>query len=104
MHFVLLAEHSADVCPLSNSKTKELLLSTAGDIPGIADRNGVKLLAGPFVNRQHMIVMIAEADKADNIDAFIHEARLDQWNQVRVVPSLPMEDAIKEVQDSPALF
>jgi hypothetical protein len=104
MHFVLLAEHSAEVCPLSNSKTKELLLSTAGDIPGIADRNGVKLLAGPFVNRQHMIVVIAEADKADNIDAFIHEARLDQWNQVRVVPSLPMEDAIKEVQDSPALF
>jgi hypothetical protein len=104
MHFVLLAEHNADVCPLSNSKTKELLLSTAGDVPGIADRNGVKLLAGPFVNRQHLIVVIAEADKADNVDAFIHEARLDQWNQVRVVPSLPMEDALKEIQDSPALF
>jgi hypothetical protein len=104
MHFVLLAEHDADVCPLSNSKTKELLLSTAGDVPDIADRNGVTLLAGPLVNRQHMIVVIAEADKADNIDAFIHEARLDQWNQVHVVPSLPMEVAMKEIEESPALF
>jgi hypothetical protein len=104
MHFVLLAEHDASVCPLSNSKTKELLLSTAGDVPAIADRNGVKLVAGPFVNRQHLIVVIAEADTADNVDGFIHEARLDQWNQVRVVPSLPMEAAMKEVQDSPALF
>jgi hypothetical protein len=104
MHFVLLAEHDADVCPLSNSKTKELLLSTAGHVPGIADRNSVKLLAGPFVNREHLIVVVAEADKADNIDAFIHEARLDQWNRVRVVPSLPMEDGVKEIQDSPALF
>ena len=104
MHFVLLAEHSADVCPLSNSKTKELLLSMAPDIPSIAEKNGVKLVAGPFVNRQHLIVVIAEADTAEGIDAFVHEARLDQWNQVRVIASLPLQDAMQEVQDSPALF
>ena len=104
MHFVLLAEHTAEVCPLSNSRTKELLLQTASQIPDMAEKNGVKLLAGPFVNRQHMIVVIAEAETADAVDSFIHEARLDQWNQVRVVPSLPIQDAMQEIQDSPALF
>jgi hypothetical protein len=104
MHFVLLAEHTADVCPLSNSRTKELLLQTGPEIPGIAEKNGVKILAGPFVNRQHLTVVIVEADKAEEVDGFIHEARLDQWNQVRVLPSLSMQEAMQEVQDSPALF
>jgi hypothetical protein len=104
MHFVLLAEHTAEVCPLSNSRTKELLLQTGSQIPDMAEKNGVKLLAGPFVNRQHLAVVIVEADKADEVDSFIHESRLDQWNQVRVVPSLPLQEAMQEVQDSPALF
>ncbi len=70
----------------------------------MAEKNGVKLVAGPFVNRQHLIVVVVEADKADEVDSFIHEARLGQWNQVRVVPSLPMQEAMQEIQDSPALF
>jgi hypothetical protein len=45
-----------------------------------------------------------EADKAEQVDSFIHEARLDQWNQVRVISSIPMEDIMGEVADSPALF
>jgi uncharacterized protein with GYD domain len=104
MHFVLLAEHTADVCPLSNARTKELLLKTAPEIPSMAESNGVKIVAGPFVNRQHLTVAVVEADKAEQVDSFIHEARLDQWNQVRVVPSLPMQEMMQEIADSPALF
>ena len=33
MHFVLLATHTADVCPLSNSKTRDLMLQTAPQMP-----------------------------------------------------------------------
>jgi hypothetical protein len=47
MHFVLLATHTADVCPLSNSKTRDLMLQTAPQIPDIAERNGVTMVAGP---------------------------------------------------------
>jgi hypothetical protein len=104
MHFVLLAEHSADVCPLSNAKTRDLLLQTGPEIPGMAERNGVTLVAGPFVNRQHMTVVIVEADRAEEVDGFIHEARLDQWNAVRVIPSTTMEESMQEIQDSASLF
>jgi hypothetical protein len=104
MHFVVLAEHSAEVCPLSNARTKELLLRTAPEIPGMAAKNGVTLVAGPFVNRQHLTVLVVEADKAEQVDSFIHEARLEQWNQVRVIPSQPMEAVMGEIADSPALF
>jgi hypothetical protein len=104
MHFVVLAEHTAEVCPLSNARTKDLLLKTGPEIPAMAEKHDVKFVAGPFVNRQHLTVAVVEADRAEQVDGFIHEARLDQWNQVRVIPSMPMEDIMGEVADSPALF
>lgn len=104
MHFVLLAEHSAEVCPLSNANTKALILESASEMPGVADKNGVTIAAGPFVNREHLIVAIVEADKAEQVDGFIHESRLEQWNQVRVIPSMPMPDVIPEIAASDSLF
>ena len=104
MHFVLLAEHSAEVCPTSNSKTRDLMLQTAPEIPGIAERTGVKIVAGPYVNREHLTVTVVEADKADDVDRFLVETRLHQWNRVRVLPSLPIEEGIKDVQEGASLF
>jgi hypothetical protein len=60
MHFVLLATHTPETCPTSNSTTRELLLKVAPKIPNIAENSGVRFVAGPFVNREHMIVVIVE--------------------------------------------
>jgi hypothetical protein len=104
MHFVLLAEHTADICPTSNSKTRELLMEAGPQIPDIAERNGVRIVAGPYVNREHLTVAVVEADKADQVDRFIVEARLAQWNSVRVLPSLPMEQGMSELQEQAPVF
>ena len=104
MHFVLLAMHSADSCPTSNSKTRELLLKTAPEIPSIAEKAGVKIVAGPFVNREHMTVVIVEAERSESVDRFLLETRLGHWNSVRVLPSLTMEEGIKEVQAQTPIF
>ena len=47
MHFVPLAEHTAEVCPMSNAKTRDLMLGLGPQIPGIAESSGVKIVAGP---------------------------------------------------------
>jgi hypothetical protein len=104
MHFVVLASHSAEVCPSSNAKSKAMLLETGPKIPKVAEQHGVKLLAGPFINREHLTVVIAEADRAEDLDAFILEARLAQWNTVRVIPSHPMEVGMKEIAEGSSLF
>jgi hypothetical protein len=104
VHFVLLGVHSPEVCPTSNSKTRDLMLETAPEIPGIAERTGVKIVAGPYVNREHMTVIIAEADRADDVDRFLVETRLHQWNSVRVLPSLSIEEGMKDVQEGKPLF
>ena len=73
-------------------------------IPKIAENNGVKIVAGPYVNREHMTVAIVEADTADAVDRFLVETRLHQWNTMRVLPSHTMEEGMKDVQEGTSLF
>lgn len=104
MHFVVLGSHSAEVCPTSNAKSKAMLLEMGPQIPTIAEKHGVKIVAGPFINREHLTVVIAEADRAEDLDTFIMESRLAQWNTVRVIPSHPMEVGMKEIAEGSSLF
>jgi hypothetical protein len=104
MHYVLLAEHSADVCPTANAATRKLMLETAPRIPAMAQEAGVTIVAGPFVNREHLTVVVVEADSAEKVDRFLVAGRLPQWNSVRVLPSLPIQQALAEIEEMPALF
>jgi len=104
MHFIVLANHPPEICPESNARTKGLLLEMGPQIPGIAEKHGVNLVAGPFISREHTTVMIVETERADVLDAFLVEARLPQWNQVRILPSHPLQEVMQEIQDSTPLF
>jgi hypothetical protein len=104
MHYVILGVHSAEVCPMSNAKTKALMLEIAPQIPKLAEENSVKIVAGPYVNREHTAVVIVEAASSEDLDAFLTQSRLPQWNTVRILPSLPVEEAMGELQESSALF
>jgi hypothetical protein len=90
--------------PASNAKTKALLLEMAPQIPAIADKHGVRILAGPSANREHTIVVITETERAEALGTFLVETRLSQWNQVRILPSVPMEAAMRELEEASSLF
>ena len=49
-------------------------------------------------------MVIAEADRAEDLDAFIVESRLAHWNTVRVLPSHPMDVGMKEIVEGTSLF
>lgn len=104
VHFVVLASHSPDICPMSNAKTKGLLLEVAPQIPSIAQKHGVNILAGPYVNREHMAVTIVETDNVEGLDDFLVDSRLAQWNEVRILPSRSMQEGLTELQEGTSLF
>jgi hypothetical protein len=104
VHYVVLASHSPDICPSSNAKTKGLLLDLAPQIPSIAQKHGVNIVAGPFVNREHMTVVIVETDRAEGLDDFLVDSRLGQWNQVHILPSRSLQEGLTEIQESASLF
>jgi hypothetical protein len=76
----------------------------APQIPNIAEKAGVTIVAGPYVNREHTTVIVVEADKAEDVDRFLVETRLHQWNTTRVLPSLPIEEGMRDVQEGESLF
>ena len=104
MHYVLLASHGPEICPTSNARTRELLLGVAPQIPEIAQRTGVQVVAGPYVNREHIAVTVVEAATSEAVDRFIVESRLSQWNSVRVLPSLPIHEGLADVQSQTPVF
>lgn len=104
MHYVVLAEHSAEVCPTGNAKTKALMLEIGPQVPKIAEKHNVNIIAGPFVNREHIVVTIVETDRSENLDAFLVETRLEQWNRLHILPSLPMEAGMQEIAEGTSLF
>jgi hypothetical protein len=104
MHYVVLAEHAAEVCPTSNATTKALLLEMAPKIPSLAQEHGVNIVAGPFVNPEHVSVVIVETDRAEALDAFLVASRLHQWNRLRILPSQPMHEGLRDVEAGTSLF
>lgn len=104
MHYVLLATHNPDTCPTSSAKTRALMAEIGPQMPKIAEKSSVKILAGPYVNREHISVVVVEADKAEDLDTFIAESRLAQWNSVRVLPSMTMQEAMADIESQPAIF
>lgn len=104
MDYVIMGTHSAEVCPTSNAKTRQLLQELAPQIPKIAEQVGVKIVAGPYVNREHITIAVIEAASGEDLDRFIVESRLAQWNSIRVLPSLSMAQGISELDEKPALF
>ena len=104
MHFVLLASHSPEICPSANAKTKGLLLDVAPQIPSIAQKHGVNIVAGPFVNREHMAVTIVETDRAEALDDFLVDSRLTHWNQVHILPSRSLQEGLTEIQEGASVF
>jgi len=104
MHFVVLGNHSPEICPLSNAKTKALVLEVGPQIPDIAKQHGVDIVAGPFVSREHMTVVVVETDRAENLDSFLEAARLHQWNRLHIIPSQHMAEGIEDLQEATTLF
>ncbi|KJY41386.1 hypothetical protein VR41_12855 [Streptomyces sp. NRRL B-1568] len=80
------------------------MLKIAPDLPKLAQKAGVDIVAGPFVNREHTVVVVVRSDKAENVDRFLIESHFSQWNSVRVLPSLTMEEGLVEIQAQTPIF
>jgi hypothetical protein len=104
MHYVLIGTHSPEICPSSNAKTRKLLLQLAPQIPKIAQEANVNIVAGPYINREHSTIVVVEAHTGEDLDKFLTDSRLPQWNSVRVLPSVPMDQSMSELEAQPALF
>ena len=101
--YVIRLNHPPDQCPSSNSKVRERVEEIGPQIPKIAERLGVKMIAGPLVlGSEHEGLAIVESDRVETVNDFVDEAGLGQWNSVRVSTARSLPEAMGELTKLPA--
>jgi hypothetical protein len=104
MHHVIIATHTPEVCPTSNARTKALMLEIGPQIPAIGEKHNVQIVAGPFVNQEHTVVVVVETERSEDLDDFLNESRLGQWNRLHILASRTMPEGMQEIEDAISLF
>ncbi|MGB8966538.1 MAG: hypothetical protein WCB99_12930 [Candidatus Cybelea sp.] len=104
MQFVIMAVHSPEMCPTSNSKIREMMRAGAKEIPNLAGKLGLKIITINVFGPDHKILAVVEADGIDAVRDFVWESRLMQWNTVNINATYSMEEALAKADQLPAMF
>jgi hypothetical protein len=104
MQFVIVAQHSPDMCPTSNSKIRELMKQGAKEIPNLAGKLGVKIITLNVFGPDHQVLAVVESSDIEAVRDFVTESRLIQWNTINVHATWTLEEALAKADKLPALF
>jgi hypothetical protein len=101
--FVIRSVHSSDQCPTANSKVRELVQKMGPEMPAVADRLGIKMLAGPYVlGAEHETIAVVEADRVEAVNEFLQATGLMQWNSVKTSLAQHLQDAMGDLDKLPS--
>jgi len=104
MQFVVIAEHSPDLCPISNSKIREMLKQGSREIPNVAAKLGVKIVTLNVLGPEHRAIAVVEADNVETVRNFALESRLVQWNTVNIHAAWTLEEALANADKVSPIF
>ena len=95
--FVLIQSHTPDMCPIASERARKAYGPDPGPLMGLAQKLGVKLLAGPMASLDHRTFVVMESPTADAVRDFVIQSGLVQWNTTEVIPVAGMESMLKEM-------
>ena len=95
--FALMATHPPDQCPTANETIRKFFLNRSPEMTKIAEKLGVEYLAGPIITTEHESYSIVKAKNVEAVRNFLIERGLIQWNSVDVLHSVPMDQALEEI-------
>jgi len=104
MQYLIVAQHPPDICPSANEKIRALASEGGKEMPALAEKLGVKILATyvPFTN--HHVYVAVEADDADAVRELTIQGRLGQWNTIEIYQTSTLEEALTRVQEMPMVY
>jgi uncharacterized protein with GYD domain len=104
MQYLIVGQHPPDLCPSANAKIRTLAQEGAQEIPGLAEKLGVKLLATYVPMNNHMVFAAVEADDMSSVREFAFQARLGQWNTIDIYQTATLEEALTKVNELPTIY
>jgi hypothetical protein len=103
--YVILADHSPDICPSSNARTRARALEGLGQLPTLAEAAGITFLTGPLhLDPGHRTVAVVEAPNVEVVTELVYDSGLFQWNTVEVCPTRPATELMARVDEFPVVF
>ena len=89
--------------PLGERDRAEALSRGAGEIPGLAEKLGVKLNA-TYIPMNNQVYAAVEAGDMDTVREFAFQSRLGQWNTTDIYQVATLEDALTKVNELPTIY
>src|SRR5262249_3027817 len=105
--YVVLADHTPDICPSSNSRTRARAMQGMGpdNLPKVMREHDLSFVLEPMhLDPSHRTVAIVEAPTVEAVVKFVNESGLSQWNTVEVSPTTPIMEMMATVEESPVIF
>jgi hypothetical protein len=100
--FVVKLVHPPDQCPMANAKTRERAQAMASGIGPLSEKMGIKMVLPPHVlGSSHESITVVEADRVENVNEFVQEAGLIQWNTIDISMAEPLEIAMGRLDSIP---
>ena len=102
--YLIVGQHPPDLCPSANETVRTLSAEGAGQIPELAEKLGVTVLATYVPMNNHMVFAAVEADDMDAVREFAFQSRLGQWNTLELYQVSTLEEALTKVQELPTIY
>jgi hypothetical protein len=100
--YVVKLQHTSESCPSANAKARERLVKGAPEIPKMAQKLGIRFVAGPLVlGSAHESIAVVETDRVETVEEFILQTGLMQWNTIHVYAAKTLEDSMKDMDKMP---
>jgi hypothetical protein len=100
--YVVKLQHTSEACPSANAKARERAIKGAPEIPKLAQKFGIKFVAGPLIlGSTHESIAVVDADRIETVEEFILQAGLMQWNTVYVFAAKTLEESMKDLERVP---
>jgi hypothetical protein len=104
--YVVLAEHTPDICPSSNAKTRARALEGLGQqLPKLLEAAGITFDVAPLhLDPGHRTIAVVDAPNIEAVAKLVLDSGLSQWNTVEVCPVTPVQELMARVDEFPIVF
>ena len=102
--YLIVGQHPPDLCPSANETIRKLSVEGAGQIPNLAEKLGVKVLATYVPMYNHMVFAAVEANDMDAVREFAFQSRLGQWNTLELYQVSTLEESMAKVEELPTIY
>jgi uncharacterized protein with GYD domain len=104
MQYLIVGQHPPDLCPSANEKIRTLAREGGEQMPALAEKLGVKILATYVPMTNHQVYAAVEADDANAVREFAFQGRLGQWNTIEILQVSTLEEARAKVEELPPIY